>query len=160
MFFRLQTREFQNLGGPPCSLEHPHCVWDWISFKFCLFCLAKDNTCGHLMRDEKRASYELAGRKLLKTRTELILFRNAFCTSRTISRSAHKERKIWFYAIFVLPHNQICQDMLKVASSALLKSVSHKLCFLHLVLPSLKASKLSKLSSVVPPPYTSLVNTL
>lgn len=112
------------------------------------------------MRDEKRASYELAGRKLLKTRTELILFRNAFCTSRTISRSAHKERKIWFYAIFVLPHNQICQDMLEVASSALLKSVSHKLCFLPLVLPSLKASKLFKLSSVVPPPYTSLVNTL
>lgn len=143
MFFRLQTREFQNLGGPPCSLEHPHCVWDWISFKFCLFCLAKDNTCGHLMRDEKRASYELAGRKLLKTRAELILFRNAFCTSRTISRSAHKERKIWFYAIFVLPHNQICQDMLEVASSALLKSVSHKLCFLPLVLPSLKAIHLS-----------------
>lgn len=140
MFFRLQTREFQNLGGPPCLLEHPHCVWDWISFKFCLFCLAKDNTCGHLMWDEKTA---LAGRKPFKTRARLILFRNAFLTSRTISRSAHKERIIWFYAIFVLPHNQICKDTLEVASSGLVKSASHKLCSLPLVLPSLKAIHLS-----------------
>lgn len=153
MFFRLQTREFQNLGGPPCSLEHPHCVWDWISFKFCLFCLAKDNTCGHLMWDEKRASYELAGRKPFKTRTGLILFRNAFLTSRTISRSAHKERKIWFYAIFVLPLNQIFKDMLEMASSGLVKSSSHRLCSLRLVLPSLKGIHLSSAQwFLLPPP--------
>lgn len=45
------------------------------------------------VRQKKRVSYELAGIKLLENRARLILLRNGLPTARTISSSAHKERK-------------------------------------------------------------------